>query len=191
MSPGAFYTILMFFSAFVMLFQLRAMLQSSSADYYHPFTQAVTKLTNPLVNLSFLRQLRIGSFFIAGFIVSFVIAVIFWCILTPFVIGMPIPLSFAFVCAILMVIKNFGFLVLILLFVQALTSFLPPTQGFSYLLGQVTEFLTRPVRRLIPPIGMIDLSVMIVMLAIYALNWLIVNILFSLNIFLAQIWQTL
>ena len=37
--------IIMLAEAFVILFELRALMQSSNIDYYHPVTQAVVKLT--------------------------------------------------------------------------------------------------------------------------------------------------
>lgn len=189
MNPGLFFTLLTIVGALVMLFQLRALLQSSSADYYHPFTQAVTKLTNPLVNIGPLRHLRVGSFFVAGFVVSFVIALIFW-LISAVMFGFVPPLA-AFICAALMVIKNFGFLILILLFAQALTSFIPATYNLSFLFGQTTEFLTKPVRSIIPPIGVIDLSVMIVMIAIYALNALMFNMMYAISPIWGGIWKML
>ena len=72
--------------------------------------------------------------------------------------------------AVLMTVKAFGYLVLCLLLVQALTSWLPATRGLSFTLGQLTYPLVSPVQKIIPPIGMIDISLMIIMIAIFALN---------------------
>ena len=63
-----------------------------------------------------------------------------------------------------------------LLFAQALLSWLPSTRGWSFYFSQITSFITAPVQRIIPPIGMIDISLMIVLIALFALNRLFANI---------------
>ena len=67
----AIHYLIMFATAVVMLFELRALMQSSSIDYYHPFTQAVVKLTEPLLGRLPIRNIHFKGFYYCGFIVSF------------------------------------------------------------------------------------------------------------------------
>lgn len=189
MSPGMFWILMYLATALVMLFQFRALLQSSSADYYHPITQAVTKLTNPLVNVSLWRNMRLGSFFMAGMIVSLLLSIAIWLISAVLLVNMPIFLAFC--GALILWVKSFGYLLIVLLLVQALCSWLPATRSLSYLLGQATSPITAPVQRIIPPIGMIDISLMIVLFALYALNALILKVLLAINFNLGQLWYSL
>ena len=153
--------------ALVMLFELRFLLQSASADYYHPFTQAVLKLTNPLVNLPALRSLHIKSWYIGGAVVGFIISFAFWLILGTYI---NLPLQFSLTVGALMPFKVFGYLLFMLLIIQALTSWLPSTRSLSCLMYQITAPITAPVQRIIPPIGMIDISLMVIILVLYAVN---------------------
>ena len=163
----AIHYLIMFATAVVMLFELRALMQSSSVDYYHPFTQAVVKLTEPLLGRLPIRNIHFKGFYYCGFIVSFVIAVVFFTVLVS-LSSFDILLIALF--SIILTIKSFGYLLIFLLLAQALTSWLPNTRYLSMTFAQITYPIVSPVQKLIPPIGMIDLSLMIVMIALFALN---------------------
>ena len=53
--------ILMIVQAVMMLFMLRALMQSANSFYYHPFTQAVIKLTDPVLNLLPFKNNRVAG----------------------------------------------------------------------------------------------------------------------------------
>lgn len=153
--------------ALVMLFELRFLLQSSSADYYHPFTQAVLKLTNPLVRIPPLPNLHVGRYYVAGLVVAWIIALAFWQIIS---LSMGLATQDAIILGALMPLKVFGYLIFFLLIVQALTSWLPSTRSISILMYQITYPIVAPVQKVIPPIGMIDISLMIIIFVLYAIN---------------------
>lgn len=167
MTPGLMSLILYVVTAVVMLFQLRSLMQSSSADFYNPVTQVVYKMTSPVVNMPGLRTMRMGSFFIGGILVSVIIGYVFWLVMS-FVFRM--PFSFLLLGGLFLAVKTFGYLLIILLLAQALTSWLPATQRWSYFFGQITSPVVSPVQKVIPPIGMIDISLMIILLGLYFLN---------------------
>ena len=174
-------------SAVIMLFELRSLMQSSAADYYHPFTQAVTKLTNPVVNVPLWRNIRLGSFFMHGFVVAALLALGLWVVITLFFLNM--PLLYIPIAALLMLLKTTGYLIIFLLLAQALTSWLQATRAWSFLFAQINAPIVAPVQRIIPPIGMIDISLMIVLIAIYALNSLMYAVLRQIDFGLMVIWQ--
>lgn len=182
---GIFWGGLYIITAVVMLFQLRSMLQNSNAEYYHPFSQAVIKLTNPVVQRPPLRNLRLGSFNVAGFAVALALAVLFWPLMFIF---LPMPMSFLVFGGLFLFVKSLGFLIIMLLIAQALCSWIPALHPWSQVFGEATSMITYPVRRIIPPIGMIDISLMVVMLAIFALDALITNILKASNMELFYLW---
>ncbi len=154
--------------ALVMLFELRFLLQSSSADYYNPLTQAILKLTNPLVRLPPLQSLHIGSFFVGPLVIAWIISCLFWQIIAFMIAGF--SAQAAIIVGLLMPVKVFGYLLFFLLIVQALTSWLPATQKISMLMYQITFPIVSPVQRIIPPIGIIDISLMIIIFILYAVN---------------------
>ena len=47
----------------------------------------------------------------------------------------------------------------------------------SYLCAQITSPLVAPIQKIIPPIGMIDISLMLIMIALFALNGLMARML--------------
>ena len=63
-------------------------------------------------------------------------------------------------------------LIFFLLIVQALTSWLHSTRSISILMYQITYPIVAPVQKVIPPIGMIDISLMIIIFVLYAVNGL-------------------
>lgn len=156
--------------ALSMLFIFRSLLQSSSADYYHQITQAVLKLTNFVVNLPAIRNFRYKSFSFAGCFVAFIISLVFWLVIGPVLFKGSVPFATLILLSVLMFIKAFGYLILMLLIVQALCSWLESTRALSYYISTITSFMVAPVQKIIPPIGMIDISLMIVVLVIFFAN---------------------
>lgn len=167
------YLLFLAVQAIIMFFQLRSLLQSSDADYYHPITQAVIKLTEPALKLLPKRGLQLGPLHLGGFICALFFTMFVWIAL--FLIYR-LPIREAIIFTIVMYIKTFGYLIIGLLLIQALCSWLPSTRGFSFYIGQITAIITRPVQKIIPPIGMIDISLMVVLIAIFALNRLFLGI---------------
>ncbi len=176
--PINFY--IMLGEALVILFELRALMQSSSIDYYNNITQAVIKLTEPLIKYLPFRSKQVFGFYYAGFVVATVISLAFWAIIMSIYAAGFIDILSLVIISLLMVVKSFGYLVLCLLLAQALTSWLPSTRNLSYTLSVLTHPIVAPVQKIIPPIGMIDISLMIVMLVIFALNRLAYSI-FGMN----------
>ena len=166
---------IMLAEAVIILFELRSLMQSSGIDYYHPATQTVVKLTEPVMKLLPFRNKSIKGFYYAGILVAFVLAVMFWFAFFVIYAGKP-DIPAVILLAVLMTVKSFGYLILFLLLAQALCSWLPATRGYSFMFGQLTYPIVAPVQKIIPPIGMIDISLMIVMIAIFALNRLAYSI---------------
>lgn len=170
----------------VMVFQLRLLMHKASVDLFNPLAQAVLKITNPVMNLPFLKSIGIGSGYnrlpLGGIVFAFVVALVFWILMFGSHIGLAIMIT------VMTLIKCFGYLIMFLMIAQALTSWLPSTQHWSMLFGAINEPIIGPVRKIVPPIGMIDLSLMVVMFLLWALNALIAHVLFAVSVPLGQMW---
>lgn len=80
------------------------------------------------------------------------------------------------------VIKSAGYLVFWVIIIRSIMSWI--SQGRSpmdYVLLQLTEPLMAPVRRIIPAMGGLDFSAMVVILVLYMLNYLGMDL-------LGQLW---
>lgn len=168
-----FHMLIIAVEAVVMLFELRFLMQTSRADYYNPLTMAVVKLTRPLADLNFISSIHLGRLYIGSLVVAYAVSVVFWILLGLYA---HLPLSMCTAIALLMPVKVLGYMLFMLLIAQALTSWLPSTRAWSYYFSQLTAPIVAPVQRIIPPIGMIDISLMIVLLIMYAINGLFYRI---------------
>lgn len=68
-------------------------------------------------------------------------------------------------------------LLLIVLASVLLSYFLPPYNSIRRFLDRIVEPLLRPIRRVVPPLGMIDFSPVILMILIQVLESLVVMVL--------------
>ncbi len=154
---------------------LRLLLQLVRADFYNPVSQLVVKVTNPLLRP--LRRLipplgRLDSS-------SVVLALAIQCVTALLVFALagypaPNPLRLLAwgvigVCALLVNMYFFAILAMIVLSWVAPHSHHPAIA----LLHQLTEPVMAPVRRLLPPLGGLDLSPILVFLAINVLEILL------------------
>ncbi|MGO2879530.1 MAG: YggT family protein [Halomonas sp.] len=163
---------------YLFLLMLRFLLQASRADYYNPLSQSVVKITQPVVRpfQSFLGPVA-GRFDLATLAAGFVLKVVSMVAIF-MVIGIGIPpiagLLIAGVAAIANAILKIYFFALI---VMIILSWVAPNASHpgALLVMQLVEPIMAPVRRVIPPLGMIDLSPIVVFIAINLLDGLVVG----------------
>lgn len=164
---------LLSFALFVAL--LRLLLQWSRADFRNPISQAVVRLTNPLVMP--LRRILppIGKIDTASVVTVVIVALVEVAILFA-LRGFEMPTALVWLREAAIEILRTGlwtYFYAILLY--ALLSFIAPG-GYSpvqSLLVSLCEPVLRPIRRLIKPIGGLDLSPLWAGIAIQALLILI------------------
>lgn len=95
-------------------------------------------------------------------------------LLLSLIAGGGIDLVLFFVFALVTVIKQAGVLLFWMLIIRAILSWF--NQGYNpivMIMGQLTEPILAPVRRIIPPIGGLDLSVMLVIIGMNFINMLL------------------
>ncbi|MGG7448410.1 YggT family protein [Kosakonia oryzendophytica] len=174
---------------YTMVLLLRVWMQWARCDFYNPFSQFVVKATQPIVGplrriLPSLGPIDSASLLIA-FILSFIKAIVLFMVVT----FQPI----IWISALLILLKTVGQMVFWVLLVMAIMSWI--SQGRSpveYALMQLTEPLLRPIRNLLPAMGGIDFSPMVLVLLLYVINMGVAEVLQSTgNILLPGLWMAL
>lgn len=168
----------MLIGIYLFILMLRFLLQASGADYYNPLSQSVVKVTQPVVQpfQSFLGPVA-GRFDMATLAAGFVLKVL--SILAIFMIigvGMP-PLGGMLIGAVAALANAILKIYFFALIVMIILSWVAPNADHpgAMLVMQLVEPIMAPVRRVIPPLGMIDLSPIVVFIAINLLDALVVG----------------
>jgi len=157
------------------LFLLRLLFQLVRADYYNPLSQAVVKIPSPLVVplrrvLPSLSRLDSASLLLAFVTQWLSILLIVW------LRGLSAPMVYTLLWTMLDLLHIvLSIYTMVLIFIVILSWIAPYSRhALAQMALQLSEPLLRPVRRIVPPIGGLDFSVMIVLLVIYVLrNFLI------------------
>lgn len=152
---------------YTMVVLLRVWMQWARCDFYNPFSQFVVKATQPVVGP--LRRIipAMGPLDSASLLVAFILCVVKAIVLFMVVTFQPI----IWISALLILIKTVGSLIFWVLLLMAIMSWV--SQGRSpveYVLMQLADPLLRPIRRLLPSMGGIDFSPMVLVLLLYVIN---------------------
>jgi YggT family protein len=155
------------FNIYIMIIVIRIWLQLVKADFYNPFSQFTVKATQPIVGP--LRRVipSIGPLDTATLV--FAILVVFAKVVTYALVskGALPPLFNAFIFAIFNLLYQVMWLVFIIIVVRAILSWV--SQGghpVEKVMSQLTEPLLRPIRKILPQMGGLDLSVLVFLLAL-------------------------
>ncbi|HFN3492136.1 TPA: YggT family protein [Proteus mirabilis] len=173
------FVILTLIQLYISVLLLRVWMQCIRADFYNPFSQFVVKITQPVV-----RPLRriipsIGSIDTASVILAYVL-VLLEIILPSYLSGAggAIPFSLVLPFAFIELLTAAGKIIFWMIIIRAILSWVSQGRNpIDHLLFQLTEPLMAPIRRVIPAMGGLDFSAMIVILILYALNYLRVDVL--------------
>lgn len=165
------------FSLYIMVVMLRFLLQWVRADFYNPISQFIVRVTSPL--LVPLRRVipALGKIDTSTLVLMFLLQILSLVIITS-IVGITPGIG---ALAILAVGELIGLALNIFLFailIQVIISWINPgshNPATSLLYG-LTEPLLSPARRLIPPISGMDLSPLVVMLALQLLKLLILPV---------------
>lgn len=173
MNEGVLFLVQTLFSLYIMAIVLRIWLQLARADFFNPLSQFVATITNPV-----LRPLErvipsTGRLNLAAVVLGILLSILSLYVRVTMLGGSAdvIPL-------IIIGIQYFASITLQLMFwilvIRAILSwFSRGANPLEMVLHQLTEPLLRPVRRFIPAIGGLDLSVLFVIIAIQFLRILI------------------
>lgn len=154
---------------YLLTFLLRFLMQWVRASYDNPFAQFVLKVTSPLVVPA--RRVLPG---VGGLDTPTLVVLILLEIAVTFVLlllaGLSLPVAVVLVYSLLRLIALALWFYTVTLFIYVLLSWFGNRGGnpMSELLDELIEPILRPARRLLPPIGGLDLSPLIVILLLQA-----------------------
>ena len=165
---------------------LRFLLQVAKADFYNPVSQAVTKITDPVVRI--LRTVIPGykGIDFSSLVLAFVVEAVAICVLI-ILYGGTIPgagfiITWAFVGVVLFIVNIYYYAILASIIMSFVMMFSGSTNPHPLLLlvWQLTEPVMAPVRKIIPSMGGLDFSPIFIFLAIQIIQNFILTT-FSIN----------
>ena len=144
---------------------LRVWLPLANVDYYNPISQFTLKFTQPVI--APLRKV----FPVAKKVETAALVLVFLlCGLKSILFG-GLNLSFFLLLGILGLIKNIGVAIFYVLIAGAILSwFNRGNNPAFYALYQLTEPLLKPIKRILPTVGVIDFSPMVIAIILLFLN---------------------
>ncbi|MBC3767818.1 YggT family protein [Neptunicella marina] len=159
------------FDLYLMVVILRIWLQMARADFYNPFSQFVVKATHIFVGPMRKVLPSIGNIDTASVVLALAVAALKFVVISSlFGAGNYNPVAILLV-SLVVVIKQAFQLVFYILIIRAILSWV--SQGynpFESLLAQLTEPMLAPIRRIIPPIGGLDLSMLVLIIGLQFLQ---------------------
>jgi YggT family protein len=154
---------------YLLTYLLRFILQWVRADYYNPLAQFILNVTNPLVVPARRLLPPAGGIDLP----TLVVLILLECLATWMLIALagasvPVGTFLAYVGLRLINLTLWFYSIGILIYV--ILSWVAPGQPnpMRRVLAEIVEPVLRPVRRLLPPIGGLDLSPLLVLIAIQA-----------------------
>lgn len=182
----------MVFNLYAMLLALRFIMQVFRADYYNPLAQFVVKVTDPV--LKPIRRIvpSFKSYDTSSLLMTFLVLflkLVLLKVLQTDILPVAGKAVFAarqsygslFFMAIVDVIHLLFNVFIFAMIIQAVLSWFPNpnTDTIRNLLSGITEPILGPIRRRVPPVGGLDLSVLIGIIALFFLQILITGTLLS------------
>ena len=165
------------FNLYLMVVLLRFWLQLSKADFYNPMSQFVVKATHPIIGPMRRVIPSIGAIDVATLVLALIVAMGKYLALSLLLGGNINPIGMIIIGA-LSVLKGFLTLVFWVLILRAILSWV--SQGSSpveYVLQQLTEPFLAPIRRILPPMGGLDLSVLVAIIGLKFIELLLADFL--------------
>ncbi|GIU32298.1 membrane protein [Shewanella colwelliana] len=161
------------FDLYLMVVIIRIWLQLARADFYNPFSQFVVKATHPIVAPMRRVLPAIGGLDTASLVLALLVVVLKFVALS-LIAGAAISIPTILLVSVVSVFKQAGVLLFWMLILRAILSWV--SQGHNpieMVMGQLTEPLLAPIRRILPPMGGLDLSLLVMMVILNFINILL------------------
>ena len=165
------------FSLYVLI--LRLWMQRARVNFHNPFTQFIVRITQPIIGPMRRVIPSIGRIDTATWILFYGVALFKIMFICRFeAINLPLFSLYYLLFALAAMAHAVGHLIFLLLLFRAILSWVSRGQSNTdELLAQLTEPLIAPIRRIVPPIGMIDISFIIFVFILMFLNLLAIDFL--------------
>ena len=166
-SPFQFLVVTLF-DLYIMVILLRFLLQLFRADFYNPLSQFIVKATDPV-----LKQLRkvipgIGGIDVSSLLFAYIVSFLKYCILYLLFVGMLPGIGRVFILSLADLLNQSVELLFWMILIRSLMSWINPSMNNPVMavIYQLTEPLMAPVRRVIPSMGGLDLSPIVLLLGL-------------------------
>lgn len=165
---------------YIMAFMLRFLFQWARVDFYNPISQFLVKITAPVLN-PFRRFIPgLMGLDMAAVVVMLLLQWLLFVTISLIHGAQILPVALL-VIALAELIKLATYVFIFSIFIQVILSWINP-QGHNPIVGllySLNEPLLRPARRLLPNLGGIDLSPLIVLVALQLVQMVPVKMLFG------------
>ena len=171
-------------SVFAFLFLMRFVLQAVQADFYNPISSAIVRFTNPVLRvfrhvLPTYRNLDLASF--AASVMAYPLADLTDLLMRDRDFSWWTLISYELYQTLDLLVSIFLFAIFIMIALSWLVQFgiiHGSRSPATMLLNQICEPILRPARKLLPSIGIIDLSPMITIVVLWLIQqWLLPGLL--------------
>lgn len=169
MADALFFLVKTITQLYLLTYLIRFVMQWVRADFYNPLSQFIVRVTNPLVVPARRLVPSAGGIDVATLAVMLALEAVFTWLLMTFVGLGASPATFV-LYVILRLVALTIMLYTVVIIVYAVLSFIGPGHAtpLSLLLAQLVEPVLRPFRRVIPPVGGLDLSPLVVLILLQA-----------------------
>ena len=165
------------FSIYIAIMLLRFILQQVGADFYNPISQFVVKATQPLVAVArrfipSIKKVDTATLVLVLLLMLTKLAILFA------ITGIQLDGQLLLVKTIYDLISLTFDIFIVALFIQAILSWVNPDpyHPVSSLLRNLTFPILRPIQKHVPPIGGIDLSTLIALIALMFIKRLVLSL---------------
>jgi len=165
------------FGLYLMIVIVRFMLQLVKADFYNPLAQVVFKVTQPFVSALQKVMPRTGRLSLPTLVLAFLVQLLLIMVVLLIAgFGLPNPLSLA-IWSLIGVASQALDLLFFAVLAGIVLSWLAPQTNHpgAYLLHQLTEPVMAPVRRMLPNLGGLDFSPILVFILINLVDMLVIQ----------------
>ena len=164
------------FGLYILIVMLRFLFQLLRVDFYNPLSQAIVKATNPPLRL--LRRIipSIGKVDTSSIVLMLLLQYIAF-ILIMLIIGKTLfPVALLYLSAVELLNLAFNVFIFSIIILAILSWISSPYHHnpVAPILDQLTRPVMKPVRRLLPPMGGIDLSPMLAIIALFFFKLLLI-----------------
>jgi YggT family protein len=162
------YLVYVFFGLYLLAMLLRFLLQLVRADFYNPISQTLVKLTNPLVIPMRKVLPGYGGLDLASLLLSILLQMLMILLLVQLHTGALLPFLPLFLASLLGVAAYLVKIYFFALLAMIILSWVAPggNNPALFLLYQITEPVMAPFRKVLPPMGGLDLSPIMVFILI-------------------------
>jgi len=171
------------FNLYATVVAVRFVMQVVKADYYNPLAQGIVSVTDPVLRpmrrvIPSMKQYDTASLLLC-FSVLLLKLLLFNALSLGYVptlgqsmLASQLPVASLVLLALLDVIHQFFNVFIYALIIQAIMSWIPGAAGnpVHALVSSISEPVLRPLRKLIPPVGGIDLTVFFTIIGLFALR---------------------